>query len=460
MAVLADGRHTPETAIQRYDYDIDSDDDGLIEIRNLDMFNNINFNFAGTTYDDEAADSGTGDIGITTGGPTSATTVCRYDWDGDGVFLCGYELMGNLDFALASSYASGTVNATWCPDTSNNCIGNTSQAGFPGIAGPAAGDSSGFTGIFEGNGNSISNFYSRNTANTNDANIGLFAVNRGRIRNIAVEANVFGGTNNDRIGGLVGYNIFGIITAGSASGNADGAGGLDYVGGLVGYHSNSEITASYAIGSAEGGGGLFNRVGGLVGSSNNSSSITASYATGNADGGVGGGNYAGGLVGYNNGSSITASYATGDVDGGNGLFDRVGGLVGENRGSITASYATGIANGGAGTDDYAGGLVGDNALGTITESYSFGTPTGGENGGNNGTARPSGVSAASNLTTGNAGASWNNAGVWNFGTTSQNPALIYNNTSCSNNGGYSSTIPGITTTLTCGTTLVGNFRAP
>ena len=86
VAVATDGRVSPETAIQRFDYDIDSDDDGLIDIRNLEMFSNIRFNLAGTTYDDEALDTGTGDPGITTGGPTVATTACtersrwRYDF--------------------------------------------------------------------------------------------------------------------------------------------------------------------------------------------------------------------------------------------------------------------------------------------------------------------------------------------------------------------------------------------
>ena len=225
-AVSANGVLSPETAIQRYDYfDIDADNDGLIDIRTMEMFNNIRFNLAGTTYDDEAADSGTGDIGVTTGGPTSATTACPTDPDRDGVYLCGYELMADLNFAQGSSYASGTVNSTWCPNTSNNCIGSTSQAGFPGI-GPATGTTSGFTGIFEGNDNSISNFYSRNTANFYNANIGLFALNEGgTIRNIAVEANLFGGTGLDFIGGLVGWNNSGTITASSASGSADGGEG-------------------------------------------------------------------------------------------------------------------------------------------------------------------------------------------------------------------------------------------
>ena len=333
--------------------DVDVDNDGLIDIRNLDMFNNIRYNLAGTSYVESS-----GSVGSTFGGPTFPTSDCPTDSDNDGVFLCGYELMRDLDFADDTSYASDTVNSTWCPDTSNSCIGDSSQSGFPGI-GPASINFAdgfnnddlfvgfnGFNAIFEGNGNSISNFYSRNTANTNNVNIGLFAFNSGgTIRNIAVvNANVFGGTMFDTIGGLVGNNNSGgTITASYASGSADGgAGDIDSVGGLVGGNSGT-ITASYASGSADGGPGDFDSVGGLVGG--NSGTITASYATGDADGGPGDFDSVGGLLGLNSGT-ITANYATGDVDGGDGNQDRVGGLVGNNNSgaTITASYATGAAD--------------------------------------------------------------------------------------------------------------------
>ena len=189
VAVFSGGVRSPETTIQQFAYgtDIDADDDGLIDIRNLDMLNNIQFNLAGTAYDDNVNPA------ITTGGPTVATTACPIDPDGDTFFLCGYELMGNLDFTQASSYESGTVNTTWCPDASDNCIGIVTDEGFPPI-GPTTGIT-GFTGIFEGNDNSISNFYSRNIANTDAIRFGLFGINEGgTIRNIAVHANLFGGT--------------------------------------------------------------------------------------------------------------------------------------------------------------------------------------------------------------------------------------------------------------------------
>ena len=93
------------------------------------------------------------------------------------------------------------------------------------------------------------------------------------------------------------------------------------------------------------------RVGGLVGR-NFDGTITASYATGAVNGGDGGGDDVGGLVGWNKFSAITASYATGAVDGGDGDEDDVGGLVGDNGGAITASYGFGTKAGGeiAGVD--------------------------------------------------------------------------------------------------------------
>ena len=195
------------------------------------------------------------------------------------------------------------------------------------------------------------------------------------IRNVGLaEVSVLG---DDRVGGLVGRNVDGIITSSYATGavtgfnsvgglvgmNTDGGGitssyamgtvdGTDYVGGLVGNNYGS-VTSSYAMGAVTGP----NSVGGLVGVNTGGGGITSSYATGTVDGT----DYAGGLVGYNDGS-VTSSYATGDVTGNS----MVGGLVGFNHsGAITASYATGDVSG-----EYSnvGGLWGDNS-GTVTASY-------------------------------------------------------------------------------------------
>ena len=456
--------------------DVDDDNDGLIEIHNLDMFDNIRLNLAGTSYN-----------GVTIGGSTSATANCPDDSDDDGVFLCGYELMVNLDFAQGSSYASGTVNGTWCP-TSSGCIGDTSQAGFPGI-GAASGDTGGFNAIFEGNGKTITNFYSRDTAAS--VYIGLFrsTSSTAQIRSLGVtNGNVYGGIGGNNIGILVGRNR-GTMIASSASGSADGgAGDADNVGLLAGINrNNGTITASHAAGSTDGGDGAFDAVGGLVG--NNAGTITASYATGNADGGDSGLGNVGGLVGENAGT-IRASYATGSVYGGDDDADNVGGLVGENTAGATiiASYATGNADGGDGNNDRAGSLVG-NDTGTFSESYGFGMTTNFDIAGRPGSVVPTltdgtditsvtELGASQTATTGDASPTnspwWNaasstGAGAWDFGTDMQNPALVYSDydgtagnkyPSCSNAEGLFLTIPGTTTQIDCGSTLVGGYRPP
>ena len=536
--------------------DVDNDNDGLIEIYNLDMFNRIRDNLDGTSY---------------AGVPNPALAALGCPVGGCN----GYELMVNLDFAQGSSYASGAVNTTWCPDTSNNCIGTT-QEGFPGI-GAGQGSAGGFNANFNGNGHSISNFYSRNTSciggSSNSCYVGLFKFtgSGAHIRNLAVtNANVYGrvaSVNVDSVGGLVGRNG-GTITASCTTGSADGGDGGDNVGGLVG-QSDGTITGGYSTASTNGG-GRNDKVGGLVGSAEPGARIIASFATGNADGGEGddhvgglvgkasgatsriiashatghadgemGADRVGGLVGEITGTWIIASYATGDANMGDGSTNtgRVGGLVGNTTGPIIASFATGDANGGASEDDvgglvgrttnfvtasyatgnanggwandsvgglvgsggssstitasYAtgnadggagginfdavGGLLGNGNSTAVTASYSFGTATGAERtNGNDGTMRPTGVDSADDLTLALAGTEWNDAGndtlgAWNFGSGSQDPALVYNDyddtaggdyAPCSSsNGGYPSTISGTTTDIMCGSTLVGGNSA-
>ena len=187
------------------------------------------------------------------------------------------------------------------------------------------------------------------------------------------------------------------------------------------------------------------------------------------------------LAGVNSGT-ITASYATGSADGGDGDNDYAGGLVGLNSGggTITASYATGSADGGDGDDDFAGGLVGVNYGTHHRQSMPPPPPMAGD-GGSDDVGGLAGLkqrrhhhrqlclwggnrrswwlrrhtsqwcnSCPSGLRASNAGASWNN-GAWNFGTTSQLPALVYadydgsgNAHSCDN---YPDKIPGTTITL-------------
>ena len=310
----------------------------------------------------------------------------------------------------------------------------------------------------------------------------------------------------DRVGGLVGQNSDdGIISASyTTGGTADGGmGGTDRVGGLVGNNTGT-ITASYTIGStADGGIGNGDRVGGLVGE--NSGSIIASYASNStADGGMGDTDRVAGLVGENrnNGTingTIIASYATGGTANGGADNDNiVGGLVGDNYlfGIIIASYTTTAADGGTGSGDTVGSLVGRNSLstitGTITASYGFGSTanvdTAGLSQGPDG--RPtddtvdstSGSTGAafllapnpSDSTNTSVAATWNQsssntAGAWDFGNTSQIPALRYadydgagvDTYGCGSDSGATIVIPdsvpdgnGGTIDIECGTTLL------
>jgi len=169
----------------------------------------------------------------------------------------------------------------------------------------------------------------------------------------------------DNIGGLVGYNaqmllpsLGGTITKCFASGTVNGD---DNIGGLVGFNSGP-ISDCYSTTEVSGS----RTTGGLVGSNGSYGTITNCYATGNVEGHEN----TGGMVGRASGGTITNCYAVGDVDG----ITDTGGLIGSNNAglfpSITVSncYAAGDVNGISNT----GGLVGSdpsNSWGWVFVSY-------------------------------------------------------------------------------------------
>ena len=104
--------------------DVDADDDGLIDIYNLDMLNNIRYNLAGTSYKTSADD-----LGSSAGAPASRPFNCIGRTTTSN--LCGYELMQDLDFTVAAHYASGTVNRDWRPNNADP--DRARNAGFPGL---------------------------------------------------------------------------------------------------------------------------------------------------------------------------------------------------------------------------------------------------------------------------------------------------------------------------------------
>ena len=161
-----------------------------------------------------------------------------------------------------------------------------------------------------------------------------------------------GSGNQDNVGGLVGRQLGGNIAACWTTGDVNGGGGNDWIGGLVGYCSSADekrIVACWATGTISGDEGDNDRVGGIVGWQVRIS-IAACYFTGKVDGGAGDRDFVGGIVGLqdSDGASITASYATGDVAGGAGDDDLIGEVLGArtiNGGSITVSYGFGMLDG-------------------------------------------------------------------------------------------------------------------
>ncbi len=220
-------------------------------------------------------------------------------------------------------------------------------------------DGTPFTGVFDGNGHTISNFtYEYN----GEEFVGLFGYVDGesaQIKNLRlIDPNVDAG--KDDVGSLVGYLEDGTITdcyveGGSISGN-------HAVGGLIGATgSTPQISNCHATGNILGTGW---HVGGLGGA--NSGTISNCYSKASAMGVNG----VGGLAGGNYGT-ITDCYSNGNVSG----TTNVGGLVGRNGlcipewrcfpGTISNCYSAGSVSG----DGDVGGLVGLNEFGTITDSF-------------------------------------------------------------------------------------------
>jgi hypothetical protein len=309
--------------------------------------------------------------GGTTGNPYKIANVTDFnqlsvtsaDWSKAFILTADINLTG-------LTYTKAPIS----PDTSNNTTGV-----FQGTK---------FTGVFDGNGHTISKLTINAPTQDFTALIG-YVNTAGQIKNLGVvDVNI---TGRYMVSGLVGYNA-GTLTVCYATGTVTGIN--DYVGGLVGWNISS-ITSCYATGSVSGDwdiGGLagYNygtisncyaagsatassyTVGGLVGyngyDSTHSGTILNSHATGNV---IASFDAAGGLVGYNTDSSkISNCYATGAVSGAN----KVGGLVGDNDSNVAISncHATGEVNG-TGTDYYSvGGLVGENYYGIISRCYATG----------------------------------------------------------------------------------------
>jgi hypothetical protein len=183
-----------------------------------------------------------------------------------------------------------------------------------------------FTGVFDGNGHTISNFHYASTGR--DA-VGLFGYVRGfyaEIRNLGLIGPTVDGGAGSYVGSLVGQMEYGSI-AGCYVENTNVVGGHE-VGGLAG--RGCAVSNSYSTGSVRGQA----KVGGLVGG--NTWKVADCYSTAH----VSGNDSIGGLVGCPAGGRgdnlglILNSYSTGRVTG----TTAVGGLIGATCSNVIGSY--------------------------------------------------------------------------------------------------------------------------
>ena len=254
-----------------------------------------------------------------------------------GLFPCmwdrSFKLMADIDL---SGYT----------ETSFNIIGYADSN-----PGAYDSDSIPFTGVFDGNGHTISNFSSISADVNNVGLFGFISDPNAEIKNLGLISPYVSIQGGERIGSLVGYLLGGSVTNCYVKDCI--VSGDIAVGGLIGRNSNPltrglnpnyfcRITNCYSTGSVTG----ITEVGGLIGS-NYLGDIVNCYSTST----VTGISYLGGLAGTNN-SSIADCYSRGSVAG----DDNVGGLVGGNYRRIINCYSTGTVSG----TTNAGGLIGYN----------------------------------------------------------------------------------------------------
>ena len=360
----------------RVDYDVD--DDGLIEIATLARLDAVRHDLDG-----DGVPAGVGAAAAGAAAAHAATFPDAAEGMGCPAAGCaGYELVADLDFDTDGSGAADAGDAFWNGGAGWRPLGTFDEP---------------FTGVFSGNGRTVSHLFVGGGDNA-----GLFGLSSGVVRGVGVvDADVTGSRCAGALAGLNGGRVEASWSTGAVTGDS-------CVGGLVGVN-----------GLWVPDGGTFRPLAGSVTASWSSADATAEQ-------------WVGGLVGYNNGT-VVASYATGAVtattegSGAGGLVGRMG--FGENR--IAASYATGAVSGRGGS---VGGLVGHAMPHDRVEASYWDTETSGVTRGGGGAGR---TTAALQEPSGYSGpyASWDvdvdvdvdGDGVpdapWDFGTPGEYPAL-------------------------------------
>lgn len=194
---------------------------------------------------------------------------------------------------------------------------------------PIGTESQPYTGTFNGKDKTITGL-TVNQEGTNYVGLIGYLGSGGKVQNVTLtDVSV---TGYWYVGGVVGANDKGTVTACTASGSISGS---SRVGGVVGYNGGT-MTGCTSSGSVSGD----SSVGGVVGW--NGGTVTACYATSD----VSGYSDVGGVAGRNYYGTVTGCTSSGSVSG----SLNVGGVVGYNYGIVTACYWSGLPdndNGGA-----------------------------------------------------------------------------------------------------------------
>ena len=243
-----------------------------------------------------------------------------------------------------------------------------------------------FTGYFDGQGHTVSNF---TITEGHSGYIGLFGKLWGfpisdlGVTDFTINVSFYG---TIYAGGLVGYLDGGgtlsyCYAEGTITVTSTNSYGFVYAGGLAGSVNSGTLEGCYARVPVTASSPNSAYAGGLAGHLTNGTVVADCFAAGDVTGasttyGTTHYGYAGGLVGYtddgtvNDGGTIRNSYATGNVSARanvSGGFSYAGGLVGLNVATLENSFALGDVSA-TGSYRNAGGLVGYNN-GTISGGY-------------------------------------------------------------------------------------------
>ncbi len=275
----------------RADYDLD--DDGLIEINNLNDLDDIRRNLTGKSL-----------YGHNIGCPDSE--------DGTEYGGCfGFELTENLDFDSNQDGVLDENDTYW--NSNNSGVG---EGWLPIGYYLSFEEKQGFSAVFEGNNFQINNLFINRE---NSDYVGLFGyVTESEVRNLGLGGELMRLKGRNYIGGLIGKldrdsKIKSCFNLGLIEGQS-------YVGGLIGDSNfGNTISVSFSVNKVQG----QSYVGGLIGQAGYYSAIENSYSTAN----VSGVNYIGGLIGYikHDSTKVSTSYSANKVSA---ILSIKGGLIG------------------------------------------------------------------------------------------------------------------------------------